>query len=117
MSQQHDGLWVWTIGRRDNGQSIIGGPFADDNDAAEATSNQSGVRFVRLGTRDRNAALPQLRHMATSTRAPRRAVTVPADPDYEPPPEHHPRKKGFIQKLFARKPKSENDEPEDDDSF
>lgn len=57
----HQDSYIWTIGYRDNGSPIIGGPFTDMEDAQDGTAHLSRVQYVRLGTRDRNAAIPQLR--------------------------------------------------------
>ena len=53
--------YIWTIGYRDNGEAMISGPFVDEDDAVDGTSHLSSVQFVRLATRDRSKALPQLR--------------------------------------------------------
>jgi len=58
--QRHD-LYIWTVGYRDNGDPMISGPFVSEDDATDGTSHLSNVRFIRLATRDRTKALPQIR--------------------------------------------------------
>ena len=40
---------------------MISGPFVDEDDAADGTNHLSNVKFIRLATRDRTKALPQIR--------------------------------------------------------
>ena len=56
-----DKSYIWTIGYRDSGEPMISGPFVDEDDAADGTSHLSNVRFIRLATRDRTKAMPQIR--------------------------------------------------------
>ena len=58
--QRHD-LYVWTVGYRGSGDPMISGPFISEDDAADGTSHLSNVRFIRLATRNRAVALPQIR--------------------------------------------------------
>ena len=40
---------------------MISGPFISEDDAADGTQHLSNVKFIRLATRDRTKALPQIR--------------------------------------------------------
>lgn len=53
--------YIWTIGYRDSGEPMISGPFTDVDDAEDGTKHLSNVQFIRLATRDRTKALPQIR--------------------------------------------------------
>ena len=46
---------------------MISGPFVDEDDAADGTNHLSNVKFIRLATRDRTKALPQLRERLRSS--------------------------------------------------
>ena len=69
------GSYIWTIGYRDNGAPMISGPFVSQEDAADGTDHLTHVKFIRLATRDRNKALPQIRDRIRA----RRSLAPPAD--------------------------------------
>lgn len=69
--------YIWTIGYRDNGDPMISGPFINEDDAADGTGHLSNVKFVKLATRDRAKALPQLRDRVRH--GARRVPTPPRD--------------------------------------
>ena len=56
-----DKSYIWTVGYRANGEPMISGPFVDEDDAADGTEHLSNVKFIRLATRDRTKAMPQIR--------------------------------------------------------
>ena len=92
-----DKSYIWTIGYRDNGAPMISGPFVSQEDAADGTDHLTHVKFIRLATRDRNKALPQIRDRIRH--GVRRSPAPPAD---------DATKRSIMQKVLHR---SEKDDP------
>ena len=98
--QRHD-LYIWTIGYRDNGDPMISGPFVSEDDAADGTAHLSGVQFIRLVTRNRVQALPQIRERLKH--------------GHKPPPPHGDtpmdttEKRGILARIMHRQPKDEDE--------
>lgn len=79
MSHQETKFYIWTVGFRDNGDPMISGPFVDEDDAADGTNHLSQVRFIRLATRDRTKALPQIREQLRHGKPPPKHADAPMD--------------------------------------
>ena len=94
MSRQ--GSYIWAVGYHDDGSPSICGPYLDQDEAVQKTDHLSRVQFTRLGTRDRNAAIPQLKDRIKGTQARHR----------EPAPALGQRSR-VISRIFQRKPKEE----------
>src|SRR3989304_4191700 len=59
--------YIWAVGYHDDGSPSICGPYLDQSEAAQKTDHLNRVQFTRLGTRDRNAAIPQLKDRIKGT--------------------------------------------------
>lgn len=79
MNRQEARSYIWTVGYRDNGDPMISGPFIDEDDAIDGTNHLSNVRFVRLATRDRTKALPQIRDQVRHMKPPPKQTDTPMD--------------------------------------
>jgi hypothetical protein len=71
--------YIWTIGYRDSGEPMISGPFVDEDDAVDGTAHLSNVRFIRLATRDRTKAMPQIREQLRHSKKPQPHTDSPMD--------------------------------------
>lgn len=96
----HQVSYIWTIGYMDSGKPMMGGPYVDEQEAREGTDHLSRVQFIRLGTRDRNVAFPQLKNRIKHAR---RSEPVAAD-----------RRRSVISRILRRSNEHEGDIPEDD---
>jgi len=79
MSHQDKKSYIWTTGFRDNGEPMISGPFVDEDDAADGTEHLSNVRFIRLATRDRTKAMPQIREQLRHAKREQPHTDTPMD--------------------------------------
>ena len=105
MNRQDVRSYIWTIGYRDSGEPMISGPFVDEDDAADGTSHLSNVRYIRLATRNRTVALPQIREqLRHSKNKPKPHTDAPMD---------NATKRSIMDRVLHRN-KSEKDELDDD---
>lgn len=73
----------------------------NQSDAEEGSGHLNSVRYIRLATRNRAVAIPQLR--AQLRDAPRKPHT-----DAPGPPEE--KRRGILKRILRRKAKTEDDE-------
>ena len=86
--------YIWAVGYHNDGSPSICGPYLDEHEAAQKTDHLNRVSFTRLGTRNRNAAIPQLRD---------RIREAPASRKQDP--EIHKQRSWVINRILRHKSK------------
>ena len=87
--------YIWAVGyHRNDGSPSICGPYLDQHEAVQKTDHLTGVQYHRLGTRNRNAAIPQLKDRIRGSPMSR-----------GPAPESNVKRSWVINRILRRKSK------------